>query len=101
MVSIVECLLLIPILWLVSFSAYGMMGIESEYHYTFTYGKDRNPIKVDVKEVHPDYENEGKTVTQNYSISYEYTAVDEMGNWTERKTSNGTVEKRTIKYFAE
>ena len=23
----------------VSFSAYGMMGIESEYHYTFTYGK--------------------------------------------------------------
>lgn len=83
----------------VSFSAYGMMGIESEYHYTFTYGKDRNPIKVDVREVHPDYENEGKTVTQNYSISYEYTAVDEMGNWTERKTSNGTVEKRTIKYF--
>lgn len=85
----------------VSFSAYGMMGIESEYHYTFTYGKDRNPIKVDVKEVHPDYESEGKTVTQNYSISYEYTAVDDKGNWTERKRDDGEVEKRTIKYFAE
>ena len=86
----------------VSFSAYGMMGIESEHHYTFTYGKDRNPIKVEVREVHPDYSgNDNATLTQNYSFSYEYTAVDDNGNWTQRKRDDGTVEKRTIKYFAE
>ena len=83
---------------LISYSAFGMMGIESEYHYTFTYGKDRNPIKVDVKEVHPDYEQHDIN-TQTYSFSYEYTAVDEHGNWTERKKDDGTVEKRTIKYY--
>lgn len=85
----------------VSYTAYGFMGIESEHHYTFTYGKDNNPVRVDVKENHPDYENEGKTLTKNYSFSYEYTAVDDKGNWTERKRDDGEVEKRTIKYFAE
>ena len=83
---------------LISYSAFGMMGIESEYHYTLTYGKDRNPIKVDVKEVHPDYE-EHDVNTQTYSISYEYTTIDEHGNWTERKRDDGTVEKRTITYY--
>ena len=29
----------------VSYTAYGFMGIESEHHYTFTYGKDNNPCK--------------------------------------------------------
>ena len=86
----------------VSYIAYGMMGIESEHHYTFTYGKDRNPIKVEVREVHPDYSgNDNATLTQTYSFSYEYTAVDDKGNWTQRKRDDGTVEKRTIKYFAE
>ena len=84
---------------LAGFTALGMMDIESEYVYTFTYGKDRNPIKVAVKETHPDYENPGKYNTQNYTFTYEYTAVDENGNWTERKNQDGTVEKRTINYF--
>lgn len=82
----------------VSYAAYGTMGIESEYHYTLAYGKDRNPIKVEIKEVHPDYEQHDVN-TQTYSISYEYTAVDDHGNWTERKKDDGTVEKRTIKYY--
>ncbi|MBR5398492.1 MAG: hypothetical protein IK103_01715 [Bacteroidales bacterium] len=83
---------------LISYSAYGMMGIESEYHYTLEYGKDRNPVKVTIEEVHPDYEQHDVN-TQTYSFSYEYTAVDEKGNWTERKKDDGTVEKRTIKYY--
>ena len=83
---------------LISYSAYGMMGIESEYHYTLEYGKDRNPVKVTIKEVHPDY-IEHDVNTQTYSFSYEYTAVDENGNWTERKKDDGTVEKRTVTYF--
>ena len=86
---------------LAGFTALGMMDIESEYVYTFTYGKDRNPIKVAVKETHPDYDNAGQYKTQNYTFTYEYTAVDEMGNWTERKRDDGEVEKRTIKYYAE
>lgn len=82
----------------ISYSAFGTMGAESEYYYTLEYGKDRNPIKVTVKEVHPDYV-EHDVNTQTYSVSYEYTAVDDHGNWTERKRDDGTIEKRTIKYF--
>ena len=83
---------------LVSYSAFGTMGIESEYYYTLEYGKDRNPVKVTIKEVHPDYV-EHDINTQTYSYTYEYTAVDEHGNWTERKRNDGEVEKRTIKYY--
>lgn len=83
---------------LIGYSAFGTMGMESEYHYTLEYGKDRNPIKVTIKEVHPDYE-EHDTSTETSIISYEYTALDEHGNWTERKRDDGVVEKRTIKYY--
>ena len=81
----------------VSYSTYGMMGMESEYHFTITYGEENFPIQVDIKEIHPDYEVEPKV--QYRTVKYEYTDVDEHGNWTERKRDDGTIEKRTITYY--
>ncbi|MBP5692253.1 MAG: hypothetical protein J6W86_00890 [Bacteroidales bacterium] len=87
---------------IVSYSFYGLMGMESEYKYTFTYDKGINPTSVTIEEIHVDYENgEQKKQTATHIHKFEYTVVDEQGNWLERKTDSGEVEKRTIKYYAE
>lgn len=86
----------------VSYTIYGVMGMESEYKYTFTYGEGINPVGLTIEETHVDYvDGEEKKMTTTHNYKFENTVVDEHGNWLERKTDAGGVEKRTIKYYAE
>lgn len=83
---------------------------------TYTYNKDGNVVKYgnvyydSIDETTLTYDDKGYVIKRHnvtggvdagapYDVTYSDVKLDEHGNWTSRKTSEGEIEKRKIEYY--